>query len=164
MVVTQILSIFFFQFDLYDQNMEKQQDLQSLSVIWRGQKFVVEMNQGATLKELGDKLRELTHVEADTLRLLVPVEKNSKLLYPFSDEHSRMSLGTASIVKVQRPLFCLFCLTMFPGIGMAMVLTVQSVEGIINVNAVSLAVNTFFVNFIASFSVSISIYNCSTFT
>ncbi|KAG6385182.1 hypothetical protein SASPL_154010 [Salvia splendens] len=79
--------------------MEKHQDLQSFSVVWRGQNFVVEMNQGATLKEFGDKLRELTHVEADTLRLLVPVEKNSKLLYPFSDEHSRMSLETASILK-----------------------------------------------------------------
>lgn len=112
MVVTQILSIFFFQCDLYDQNMEKKQDLQSFSIFWRGQKFVVEMNLGATLKELGDKLRELTHVEADTLRLLVPVEKNSKLLYPFSDEHSRMSLEMAAILKVQRPLFILFCLTM----------------------------------------------------
>ncbi|XP_057786523.1 uncharacterized protein LOC131003968 [Salvia miltiorrhiza] len=79
--------------------MENQQDLQSFSVVWRGRKLVVEMNLGATLKELGDKLQRLTHVEADTLRLLVPVEKNSKLLYPFSDEHSHLSLESASILK-----------------------------------------------------------------
>lgn len=85
--------------------MEKQQDSQGFLVVWRGRRLVIEMNQGATLKELGDKLRELTHVEADTLRLLVPVEKSSKLLYPFSDEHSRMSLESASILQVQRRLF-----------------------------------------------------------
>lgn len=79
--------------------MERQQDLQSFFVVWRGQKLVVEINPGATLKDLGDKLQELTHVEADTLRLLVPMEKSSKLLYPFSDEHSHMSLESASVLK-----------------------------------------------------------------
>ncbi|KAH6764730.1 hypothetical protein C2S52_013699 [Perilla frutescens var. hirtella] len=79
--------------------MEKQLDLQSFLVVWRGRKLVVEINPGATLKELGDKLRDLTHVEADTLRLLVPVEKSSKLMYPFSDEHSHMTLESASILK-----------------------------------------------------------------
>lgn len=86
--------------------MEKQQDLQSFFVVWRGQKLIVEINPGATLKDLGDKLQELTHVEADTLRLLVPMEKSSKLLYPFSDEHSHMSLESASVLKVQKPLMC----------------------------------------------------------
>ncbi|KAL6577497.1 hypothetical protein OROMI_009825 [Orobanche minor] len=79
--------------------MEDQLDLQSFSVVWRGRNIVVEMNLGATLKELGDKLQELTHVEPDTLRLLVPVGKNSKLLYPFSEEHSHMNLESASILK-----------------------------------------------------------------
>lgn len=82
--------------------MEKQQDLHSCLVVWRGQDFVVEMNPSATLKELGEKLQELTNVEADTLRLLVPMEKSSKLLYPFSDEHSCLSLESASVFKVPK--------------------------------------------------------------
>lgn len=100
--------------------MEKRQDLQSFSVFWRGRELVVEMNLGATVKELGDKLQELTHVEADTLRLLVHVDKNSKLLYPFSDEHSHMSLESASILKVHRTLLYLSGFTMFPGIGVTL--------------------------------------------
>ncbi|KAL0311279.1 UNVERIFIED_CONTAM: hypothetical protein Sangu_2422600 [Sesamum angustifolium] len=79
--------------------MEQQQDLHSCSVIWRGQKFAVEMNPSASLKELGEKLQELTNIKADTLRLLVPMEKSSKMLYPFSNEHSCLSLGSASLLK-----------------------------------------------------------------
>ncbi|XP_011085479.1 uncharacterized protein LOC105167449 isoform X1 [Sesamum indicum] len=79
--------------------MEQQQDLHSCLVIWRGQKFVVEMNPSAPLKELGEKLQELTNVKADTLRLLVRMEKSSKLLYPFSNEHSCLSLDSASVLK-----------------------------------------------------------------
>ncbi|KAI3465599.1 hypothetical protein Pfo_022262 [Paulownia fortunei] len=79
--------------------MEQQHGLHSCLVIWRGQKFVVEMNRSATLKELGEKLQELTNVKADTLRLLVPMEKSSKLLYPFSDEHSCLSLDSTSVLK-----------------------------------------------------------------
>ncbi|KAL0405265.1 UNVERIFIED_CONTAM: hypothetical protein Slati_3840400 [Sesamum latifolium] len=79
--------------------MEQQQELHSCSVIWRGKKFVVEMNPSAPLKELGEKLQELTNVKADTLRLLVPMEKSSKLLYPFSNEHSSLRLGSASVLK-----------------------------------------------------------------
>ncbi|KAG8362597.1 hypothetical protein BUALT_BualtUnG0059800 [Buddleja alternifolia] len=52
--------------------MEEQQDSRSCLVVWRGRKFVVEINPSATLKELGGKLQELTNVKADTLRLLVP--------------------------------------------------------------------------------------------
>ncbi|KAL0301748.1 UNVERIFIED_CONTAM: hypothetical protein Sradi_6451600 [Sesamum radiatum] len=57
------------------------------------------MNPSASLKELGEKLQELTKVKADTLRLLVPMEKSSKMLYPFSNEHSCLSLGSASVLK-----------------------------------------------------------------
>ncbi|KAK4420563.1 hypothetical protein Salat_2006700 [Sesamum alatum] len=81
--------------------MEQQQELHSCSVIWRGQKFVVEMNPSAPLKELGEKLQELTNVKADTLRLLVPMEKSSKLLYPFANEHSCLSLASASVLKAR---------------------------------------------------------------
>lgn len=84
--------------------MEKQQDLHSCLVVWRGRKIVVEVNPRATLKELGDKLQELTNVEAGTLRLLVPVERSSRLLYPFSDEHSFLSLESTSILKVPKLL------------------------------------------------------------
>ncbi|KAK6142446.1 hypothetical protein DH2020_022794 [Rehmannia glutinosa] len=78
--------------------MEQRQE-HSCLVVWRGQKFVVEMNRSATFKELGEKLQELTNVKADTLRLLVPMEKSSKLLYPFSDEHSCLSLDSTLVLK-----------------------------------------------------------------
>ncbi|KAK6142422.1 hypothetical protein DH2020_022770 [Rehmannia glutinosa] len=81
--------------------MEQRQE-HSCLVVWRGHKFVVEMNRSATFKELGEKLQELTNVKADTLRLLVPMEKSSKLLYPFSDEHSCLSLDSTLVLKVPK--------------------------------------------------------------
>lgn len=83
------------------QNME-QQDNHSISVVWRREKFIVDINPDATLKELGNKLQELTHVKADTLRLLVPVDASSKLMYPFSEEHSYLSLKATSVLKVPK--------------------------------------------------------------
>ncbi|XAR68145.1 hypothetical protein NMG60_11003177 [Bertholletia excelsa] len=80
--------------------MQLQENTHNISVSWRGKKFVVEMNSGATLKELGDKLLMLSNVKADTLRLIVPQSsKSSKLLYPFSDEHSGMSLAETSSLE-----------------------------------------------------------------
>ncbi|KAL6561438.1 hypothetical protein OROMI_017039 [Orobanche minor] len=71
----------------------------SCLVVWRGREIIVEMNQGATLKELGEKLQELTSVKADTLRLLVPMENSSKMFYPFSDEHSSLRLDSTLVLK-----------------------------------------------------------------
>ncbi|CAA2993176.1 Hypothetical predicted protein [Olea europaea subsp. europaea] len=82
------------------QTME-QQDNHSIPVVWRREKFIVDINPDATLKELGNKLQELTHVKADTLRLLVPVDASSKLMYPFSEEHSYLSLKATSVLKAK---------------------------------------------------------------
>ncbi|VVA17500.1 PREDICTED: WLM-domain-containing [Prunus dulcis] len=70
-------------------------------VIWRGKKFNVEINAGATLKDLGHELQKLTNVKADTLKLIVPQfsDKSSKLLSPFSDEHEKLSLEETSIIE-----------------------------------------------------------------
>lgn len=75
------------------------------SVTWRGKKFNFGMNHGANLKELGDKLQTLTNVKPDTLRLIVPTNKGSKLLYPFSDEHSYLPLEAASTLEVWKVMF-----------------------------------------------------------
>ncbi|KAH9793491.1 WLM domain-containing protein [Citrus sinensis] len=78
------------------------QDLGSMlkvSAIWRGKKYVVEVNSGSSLKELGHELQKLTDVKADTMRFIVPQNKGSKLLSPFSDEHSSLSLQEVSIIE-----------------------------------------------------------------
>ncbi|XP_075477035.1 uncharacterized protein LOC142518200 isoform X2 [Primulina tabacum] len=80
-------------------NMGQQEESHSCLVTWRGQKFTVEINQNATLKDLGDHLQTLTNVKADTLRLLVSTGKSSTMLYPFSDKHSCLSLEAASVHK-----------------------------------------------------------------
>lgn len=80
------------------------QDPQSInvSVIWRGKKFIVGMSPCATLKDLGHELQKLSDVKADTMRFIVPQNssKSSKLLFPFSDGHERISLQESSIVEV----------------------------------------------------------------
>ncbi|XP_073124427.1 uncharacterized protein [Henckelia pumila] len=81
------------------ENVGQQQESHSCLVTWRGKKFTVEMNQNATLKDLGDQLQTLTNVKADTLRILVPMGKSSTMLYPFSDQHSCLSLEAASVHK-----------------------------------------------------------------
>lgn len=70
-----------------------------LSVTWRGKKFTLEMKHGANLKDLGDQLQQLTSVKVDTLRLIVPTNKGSKMLYPFSDEHSYLPVEAASAIE-----------------------------------------------------------------
>ncbi|OIS97187.1 PREDICTED: uncharacterized protein LOC109234488 isoform X1 [Nicotiana attenuata] len=77
----------------------QQQETCHLSVIWRGKKFSLEMDPTATLKSLGDELLNLTNVRDDTLRLIVPTSKSSRLLYPFSEEHSCLKLEAASILE-----------------------------------------------------------------
>ncbi|GMI98542.1 hypothetical protein HRI_003523500 [Hibiscus trionum] len=79
--------------------MDEQVNMVNVAVIWRGNKYMVEMDSGANLKELGDELQKLTDVKADTLRLIAPQlsGKGSRMLHPFSDEHSCLSLQEASI-------------------------------------------------------------------
>ncbi|PIA36911.1 hypothetical protein AQUCO_03200104v1 [Aquilegia coerulea] len=59
------------------------------------------MNSDATLKEFGHKLQHLTNVKPDTMRLLLPrsSDNTSKLLTPFSDDHSSLSLKESSILE-----------------------------------------------------------------
>ncbi|KAE8685906.1 putative lipid-A-disaccharide synthase [Hibiscus syriacus] len=79
--------------------MEEQPNMVNVTVIWRGNKYMVEMDSNANLKELGDELQKLTDVKADTMSLIVPQfsGKGSRMLHPFSDEHSSLSLQEASI-------------------------------------------------------------------
>ncbi|KAJ6401397.1 hypothetical protein OIU84_016752 [Salix udensis] len=72
-----------------------------VTVLWRGNKYIVEMNADASVKGLGNELQKLTDIKADTMRLIVPQfsNKSSKLLFPFSDEHSQLSLHEASIME-----------------------------------------------------------------
>ncbi|CAH9060506.1 unnamed protein product [Cuscuta europaea] len=70
-----------------------------LSVTWRGKKFFPKMDPRTTFKALGDELLKLTNVEDDTMRLIVPTNKSSKLIYPFSEEHSYLKLDEASIIE-----------------------------------------------------------------
>lgn len=73
--------------------------------MWKGKKYTAEMDSSANLKDLGYELRKLTGVTAETLRLIVPRlnEKGSKLILPFSDEHSSLSFQEASIIEVRLP-------------------------------------------------------------
>ncbi|KAL8205299.1 hypothetical protein R6Q57_008850 [Mikania cordata] len=79
--------------------MELKRDTKEISVIWRGKKYVLSMNIGATLEELGQQLQKLTAVKSDTLKLIVQSQKSSKLLSPFSDEHSHLKLLETSIIE-----------------------------------------------------------------
>lgn len=80
--------------------MQQQQDKNDILVTWRGKKFIVPMTSGATLREFGDSLQKLTDVKADTLRLIVRYNKSSKMLYPFSDEHSSLTLQETPVFQV----------------------------------------------------------------
>ncbi|GER48234.1 ubiquitin and WLM domain-containing protein, partial [Striga asiatica] len=79
--------------------MEQQQQVNSFAVVWRGQKITLEMNPSATFNDFGEKLQELTNVKADTLRLLVPIDITSKMIHPFTKEHSSVRLDSISLLK-----------------------------------------------------------------
>ena len=82
--------------------MQPQSNLLNISVTWRGKKFVVEMNIGANVKDLGQELQKLTNINEDTMRFIVPQisGRASKLLAPFSAEHALLTLQEASIAEV----------------------------------------------------------------
>lgn len=73
-----------------------------VSILWKGNKYSLDINSESSLKELGYELRKLTSVTAETLRLIVPRlnEKGSTLILPFSDDHSSLSLQESNIVEV----------------------------------------------------------------
>lgn len=97
-------------------NMQDQQSVPNVEVIWRGKKLIVEIDSGATLKDLGHELQRLTNVKADTMKLIVPQlpNKTSRLLSPFSDEHERLSLRETSILEVSYAVVILYpCLQIY---------------------------------------------------
>lgn len=79
--------------------MEQERNGHEISVMWRGKKYVLTMNSSATLEELGHELQKLTAVKSDTLKLIVQSHKSSKLLSPFSDEHSHLTLQETAIIE-----------------------------------------------------------------
>ena len=95
--------------------METPPSLLEISVTWRGKKFVVKMNSGATVKDLGQELQKLTNIQEDTMRLILPPisGKTSKLLAPFSAEHAHLSLQDTSITEVLSPAFTDSCTLRF---------------------------------------------------
>ncbi|CAA6661567.1 unnamed protein product [Spirodela intermedia] len=63
----------------------------TVSVIWRDKHMKVEMDERSSVRELGQKLQNLTKIKADTMRLL--------LVIPFSEEHSSLRLEEISVLK-----------------------------------------------------------------
>lgn len=84
-------------------------------ILWRGEKFIIEINSGASLKDLGNELQKSADVKADTMRLIVPEisGKSSSLLYPFSDEHSRLTLDRIVLKEVELTFSWFLSLYMF---------------------------------------------------
>lgn len=72
-----------------------------ISIIWRGKTLELVEKAGSTIGELGIKLKELTNVVPDTMRLLLPRSRRSApaSLLPFSDTHSKMSLAETGIAE-----------------------------------------------------------------
>lgn len=70
-----------------------------ISVTWRGRQLDVDADPSCTVKEFGQLLQDLTSVKPETLKLIVPqsTSKGSKLITPFSDPHSSLSLNEAAI-------------------------------------------------------------------
>uniref|UniRef100_A0ACD6AIC3 Uncharacterized protein n=1 Tax=Avena sativa TaxID=4498 RepID=A0ACD6AIC3_AVESA len=68
-------------------------------VTWRGRQLDVDADPSCTVKEFGQLLQDLTNVKPETLKLIVPqsANKGSKLIMPFSDTHSRLTLKEAAI-------------------------------------------------------------------
>lgn len=81
--------------------MEVEGNMVSIMVIWRDRQLNVEVSPNCNFEELGKKLHSLTNVEPHTMRLLVPqlTSKTSKLITPFSAEHSQLYLQEMAIME-----------------------------------------------------------------
>ncbi|KAJ6800473.1 uncharacterized protein M6B38_200610 [Iris pallida] len=79
----------------------EQQDVLNVLVVWRGRNFKVEVDPNSKVIDLGQKLQMLTDVKPDTLRLLVPqsANKSSRLITPFSAEHSSLRLNEIAVIE-----------------------------------------------------------------
>ncbi|KAE8808282.1 hypothetical protein D1007_15469 [Hordeum vulgare] len=76
-----------------------EQRIARISVTWRGRQLDVDADPRCTIKEFGQLLQDLTNVKPETLKLIVPqsANKGSKLISPFSDTHSSLTLKEAAI-------------------------------------------------------------------
>ncbi|KAF8654517.1 hypothetical protein HU200_061708 [Digitaria exilis] len=74
-----------------------------ISVTWRGKQLDVDADPRCTVKEFGQLLQDLTSVKPETLKLIVPQSTNrgSKLITPFSDPHSSLTLNEAAISEAK---------------------------------------------------------------
>ncbi|GJN03897.1 hypothetical protein PR202_ga21392 [Eleusine coracana subsp. coracana] len=72
-----------------------------ISVTWRGRQLDLDADPSCTVKEFGQLLQDLTSVKPDTLKLIVPqsTTKGSKLIAPYSDSHSGLTLNEAAICE-----------------------------------------------------------------
>ncbi|KAJ0986990.1 hypothetical protein J5N97_005346 [Dioscorea zingiberensis] len=77
----------------------EEQNIANIPVIWRGRQLNVAVDVHSKVKDFGLKLQKLTNIKPDTLRLLVPQSKNSKVVTPFSDSHSNLTLQEISILE-----------------------------------------------------------------
>ncbi|XP_020082790.1 uncharacterized protein LOC109706396 [Ananas comosus] len=79
----------------------EEQSLVKIPVVWRGNKLNVEVDPKWNVKEFGEKLQGLTNVKPETMRLLVPqpAKKSSKMITPYSDVYSSLSLQEAAIFE-----------------------------------------------------------------
>ncbi|XP_047081076.1 uncharacterized protein LOC124691814 [Lolium rigidum] len=70
-----------------------------ISVTWRGRQLDVDADPSCTVKDFGQLLQDLTNVKPETLKLIVPqsANKGSKLITPFSESHSSITLKEAAI-------------------------------------------------------------------
>lgn len=70
-----------------------------ISVTWRGRQLDVDADPSCTVKEFGQLLQDLTNVKPETLKFIVPqsANKGSKLIMPFSDSHSGLTVKEAAI-------------------------------------------------------------------
>ncbi|XP_037469353.1 uncharacterized protein LOC119341586 [Triticum dicoccoides] len=76
-----------------------EQRIARISVTWRGRQLDVDADPSCTVKEFGQLLQDLTNVKPETLKLIVPqsANKGSKLISPFSDPHSSLTLKEAAV-------------------------------------------------------------------
>ncbi|KAL5222448.1 hypothetical protein ABZP36_027161 [Zizania latifolia] len=80
-------------------NKMEEKRIARISVTWRGRQLDVDADPSCTVKEFGQLLHDLTSVNPETLKLIVPqsTNKGSKLITPFSDPYSILTLKEAAI-------------------------------------------------------------------
>ncbi|GJN15823.1 hypothetical protein PR202_gb02766 [Eleusine coracana subsp. coracana] len=86
---------------LIRKNKMEENRIARISVTWRGRQLDLDADPSCTVKEFGQLLQDLTSVKPDTLKLIVPqsTNKGSKLIAPYSDSHSGLTLNEAAICE-----------------------------------------------------------------